>query len=100
MACLFAHLYSSTFASHTPCSWQAINTLEWKAAAAVKYQALTATAFNIIALAALRYGQQEVAAAQLLARLRRHEHMALLVAQAAKFAEERHNSTQLVGGVA
>jgi hypothetical protein len=69
----------------------------------VRGAALREAAYDVICCTALRYGQQEAAASQLLARARKHEHMGAAAAAAAKHAEERYNSTQLVrpagGGV-
>jgi hypothetical protein len=84
--------------STNPPRFKAVTALESKATATARMSDLRSAAYDVIALAALRYGQQEAAARQLLARGQKHDHMAPLVAGAAKHAEEHFNSTQLVGG--
>lgn len=51
---------------------------------------------DVLVQGAVRYQQLDFVAAALMERARQHEHLPQLVALLAKFAEEKHNSTQLV----
>lgn len=51
---------------------------------------------DVLIRGAVQHEQLDFVAAALMERARRHEHVPVLAAQAAKVAEERYNSTQLV----
>jgi hypothetical protein len=51
---------------------------------------------DVLIRGAVQHEQLDFVAAALMERSRRHEHIPLLAADAAKYAEEKYNSTQLV----
>jgi hypothetical protein len=51
---------------------------------------------DVLIRGAVQHEQLDFVAAALMERARKHEHVPLLAAQAAKDAEEKYNSTQLV----
>lgn len=51
---------------------------------------------DVLLRGAVQHEQLDFVAAALMERARKHEHVPPLAAQAAKYAEEKYNSTQLV----
>lgn len=51
---------------------------------------------DVLIRGAVYFKQEEFVAAALMERARKHEHVPPLAAQAAKYAEDKYNSTQLV----
>lgn len=54
---------------------------------------------DVLIRGAVQHEQLDFVAAALMERARKHEHVPPLAAQAAKYAEEKYNSTQLVSRV-
>ncbi len=73
---------------------QALGALE--SSEAMKQEGLRILAIDMLCLGALRYGRLDFVPSALLQRVRKEDHLPLVVAGVAAHAEQHYNSTQLV----
>jgi hypothetical protein len=92
------HSASSPPPPHTHTHLQALQALE--SPSITKQDGAWPACCDVLIRGAVYFKQEEFVAAALMERARKHEHGPLLAAQAAKYAEEKYNSTQLVSSSA
>lgn len=80
-----------------PVCLQALQALE--APTVAKQEGCWPACCDVLIRGAVQHEQLDFVAAALMDRARKHEHVPLLAAQAAKVAEDKYNSTQLVSSV-